>query len=84
MTFSSNAVAFRWENNSVILQRGTTVIQIIPEDATQLRTMKDNLQFTEYFQTTALKNREARRVFQSWERKDSQLLHKVFSEMTGD
>lgn len=84
MAFASNTVSLRWENNSLILQRGLTVIQILPEDATQLRTMKGSSEFTEYFRSTALKNREARRVFQSWERKDAQLLQKLHQEMTAE
>jgi hypothetical protein len=82
MTFTSDTVALQWYQNSLVLRRGQTTIQIIPEDATTLRTMKEQETFVEFFRSTALKNREARRVFESWERKDSALLLKVYKEMT--
>jgi hypothetical protein len=71
-----------WFQNSVVLRRGETTIQILPDDSNTLRTMKDEAAFIEYFRKTALKNREARRVFEAWERKDDQLLVKLHQEMT--
>jgi hypothetical protein len=82
MAFQSAIVTFQWFQNSVVLRRGQTTIQILPEDAATLRTMKEKETFLEYFRSTALKNREARRVFEAWERKDTDLLGKVYKEMT--
>lgn len=82
MAFASETVTFQWFQNSVVLRRGQTTIQIVPEDASTLRTMKEKDTFLEYFRSTALKNREARRVFEAWERKDTQLLSKIYKEMT--
>ncbi len=82
MPFASEVVSFQWFQNSVVLRRGQTTIQVLPEDAATLRTMKEKETFIEFFRATALKNREARRVFEAWERKDTQLLSKVYQEMT--
>ncbi len=82
MTFNSDSVTLQWFQNSVVLRRGQTNIQIVPDDTSTLRTLKDKEAFIAYFRATALKNREARRVFESWERKDSALLNKIFQELT--
>jgi hypothetical protein len=82
MPFTSPVCSMTWFQNSVVLRRGETTIQILPDDSSTLRTMKDESAFIEYFRKTALKNREARRVFEAWERKDEQLLAKLHQEMT--
>ena len=81
MTFQSSAVSLEWNQNSLVLRRGDSVLLIESDKVNQLRTLKENAAFEEYFRTTALVNREARRVFQAWERKDSALIGKLFSEM---
>jgi hypothetical protein len=82
MSFNSDTVTLQWFQNSVVLRRGQTNIQIIPDDTATLRTLKDRDAFVGYFRETALKNREARRVFESWERKDATLLTKIHNELT--
>lgn len=81
MTFSSPAVALRWEQNNLIMTRGQSQLLIKAEDIQNLRGMKDATEFSTYFQTKALVNREARRVFQAWERKDAELLPKLHKEI---
>lgn len=81
MAFSSPAVALRWDRNNLILTRGTSQLLIKSDDIQALRGLKDAPAFNEYFQTKALVNREARRVFQAWERKDGELLQKLHKEI---
>lgn len=79
--FTSNAVSLEWNQNNLVLRRGDSVLLIESDKVNELRTRKEAPSFEEYFRTTALVNREARRVFQAWERKDSQLLHKLYQEV---
>lgn len=82
MVFSSNAVDLEWNRNNLILKRGASTLVINPEHVVTLRTQDSQEAFNNFFLTTALQNREARRVFQAWERKDAQLLAKIYTEMT--
>lgn len=81
MPFSSPAVSLRWERNNLILSRGTSQLLIKAEDVQALRGLKEQAPFSEYFLNKALVNREARRVFQAWERKDAELLQKLHQEI---
>ncbi|BBH52802.1 hypothetical protein [Fluviispira sanaruensis] len=81
MTFTSSAVSLEWNRNNLILTRGASQIVIAAEKVQNLRTQDTETGFIEYFRSTALENREARRVFQSWERKDKELLNKIYKEM---
>lgn len=81
MAFTSSAVTLRWERNNLILTRGTSQLLIKAEDIQNLRGIKDQQPFSDYFLTKALVNREARRVFQAWERKDTALLQKLHQEI---
>ncbi len=82
MTFTSSACTLEWNRNNLTLRRGDSVLMIESNHVTQLRTLKSDIDFTEFFKNTALQNREARRVFQAWERKDTALLQKIFKEMS--
>jgi hypothetical protein len=66
--FASTACSLEWNQNNLILKRGDSMLLIESEKVNELRTRKDSPAFEEYFRTTALVNREARRVFQAWER----------------
>lgn len=79
--FTSNAVSLEWNQNNLVLRRGDSVLLIESDKVNELRTRKEAPSFEEYFRTIALVNREARRVFQAWERKDSQLLQKLYQEV---
>ncbi|MEN9810561.1 MAG: hypothetical protein RLZZ488_2128 [Pseudomonadota bacterium] len=81
MTFNSSAVSLEWKMNSLILRRGASVLMIEAANVQVLRTLKEKNDFNEFFKTKALVNREARRVFEAWERKDKDLLDKLFGEM---
>lgn len=81
MAFTSSAVQLRWERNNLILSRGTSQLLIKAEDVQALRGLKEKAPFSDYFLTKALVNREARRVFQAWERKDAELLQKLHQEI---
>jgi len=81
MAFDSSAVDLQWVRNSLVIRRGTTQILIDAEKVQSLRMLSDEAEFKNYFLTTALVNREARRTFHSWERKDISLLNKLFKEM---
>jgi len=81
MTFNSLAVSLEWKLNNLIMRRGASVLMIEAANVQVLRTLKEKNEFKEFFRTKALVNREARRVFEAWERKDTGLLEKLFGEM---
>lgn len=81
MVFTSSAITLEWNQNNLILKRGASQILIKKENVQNLRTQDSEDSFVQYFRTTALENREARRVFLSWERKDVALLNKIYKEM---
>lgn len=81
MAFNSLAVSLEWQLNNMILRRGASVLMIEAANVQVLRTLKEKKEFTEFFRTKALVNREARRVFEAWERKDKDLLDKLYGEM---
>jgi hypothetical protein len=81
MAFNSLAVSLEWKMNNLILRRGASVLMIEAANVQVLRTLKEKTDFNEFFKTKALVNREARRVFEAWERKDKDLLEKLFGEM---
>lgn len=82
MSFVSDVVSLEWNRNNLILRRGSSALLIEAEKVQNLRTLKSKNEFSEFFLTQALVNREARRVFQSWERKDKDLMGKLFTEVT--
>lgn len=79
--FTSSAVSLQWDRNNLILKRGQSSLVISPENVQVLRTQNSRQEFDEVWHTKALQNREARRVFKAWERKDTQLLDKIYQEM---
>ncbi|MBM3383291.1 MAG: hypothetical protein FJY29_12775 [Betaproteobacteria bacterium] len=81
MAFNSMAVSLEWKLNNMILRRGASILMIEAANVQVLRTLKEKNEFGEFFRTKALVNREARRVFEAWERKDKDLLEKLFAEM---
>jgi len=81
MVFSSAVVTLEWNRNNLILRRGASSLLIDAEKVQTLRTQDSEEEFNNYFRTTALQNREARRVFEAWERKDAELLAKLYKEM---
>ena len=81
MAFTSTAATLAWDHDKMILSRGSSQLLITLEHVRKLRDLKDFNDFSEYFKTTALVNRPARRVFEAWERKDSELLKKIQEEM---
>ena len=84
MSFHSEIVDLEWNRNNLILKRGQSSLVINPENVQSLRTMDSEENFTQFFLNSALQNREARRVFKSWERKDKDLLKKIYTEMTSE
>ena len=83
MSFSSTVVNIEWNRNNLILKRGASTLIINAENVQSLRTQDSETNFIEFFRTKALENREARRVFEAWERKDKELLAKLYKEMQG-
>jgi hypothetical protein len=82
MSFTSSVVTLEWNRNNLVLKRGQSVLLIDAEKVTALRQLKEIKAFEEYWRTSALQNREARRVFEAWERKDTDLLPKLAKEVT--
>jgi len=81
MTFQSNAATLEWHQNNLVLRRGASSLVINAQNVQELRTAESQDAFNNLFLTKALQNREARRVFQAWERKDTDLLNKLYQEM---
>jgi len=81
MAFTSSVVTLEWNRNNLILKRGESVLLIDAEKVQVLRGLKDRGEFETNWRTTALQNREARRVFEAWERKDADLVGKLHKEM---
>lgn len=81
MTFSSSVVSLEWNRNNLILKRGASSLVINAENVQSLRTQDNEADFIDFFRKKALENREARRVFEAWERKDKELLGKIYKEM---
>lgn len=84
MSFQSQAISLQWQNNNMVLKRGASTLVIIPDHVMELRVQDSKEKFDEYFRKTALQNREARRLFEAWERKDSELLDKIHQEVTAN
>lgn len=82
MAFTSDAVNIEWNRNNLIIKRGASSLVINAENVQSLRTQENETAFNEFFRTKALQNREARRVFEAWERKDKELLNKLYKEMS--
>ena len=80
MVFQSNVIELEWNRNHLVLKRGQSSLVIDPEKVQNLRIQSDMHAFSEYFLNTALVNREARRVFEAWKRKDPDLLAKIYKE----
>ncbi len=80
-TFASSAITLQWDRSNLILKRGQSSLVISPENVQELRTQSSRPEFDNIWLTKALQNREARRVFKAWERKDDQLLEKIYKEM---
>lgn len=82
MVFQSSAVSLEWNGGNLVLRRGQSTLVINPENVQSLRTQDSKQSFVEYWNSKALQNRAARRVFEAWERKDPDLLVKIYGEMT--
>jgi hypothetical protein len=82
MAFTSEAVSIEWNRNNLILKRGASTLVINAENVQSLRTQDSENEFNSFFRSKALQNREARRVFEAWERKDKELLAKLYKEMS--
>jgi hypothetical protein len=81
MAFESTAVTIEWNRNNLILKRGASMLVIEADKIQGLRELKEETAFNEFWRGQALQNREARRVFEAWERKDVALLAKVRTEV---
>ena len=81
MAFASTAVTIEWNRNNLIIRRGASQLLIDAQHVQDLRLQDSETSFNEVFRTKALQNREARRVFLAWERKDSELLAKIYKEV---
>ncbi|MES2614248.1 MAG: hypothetical protein V4591_02415 [Bdellovibrionota bacterium] len=81
MVFTSTAVNIEWNRNNLVIKRGASTLVINAENVQNLRTQDSEASFVDFFRKKALENREARRVFEAWERKDKELLTKLYKEM---
>ena len=62
----------------VILQNGHTELLILDQYVSELKKLEEKKDFAEYFRSTALVNRNARRLFDSWIRKEPKLWSRLF------
>lgn len=64
---------------AVILRGKGAELLILPQYISHLQTLKEAKKFVEYFKSEALVNRSARKLFESWERKDSTLWKNIYN-----
>ncbi|MFK7872047.1 MAG: hypothetical protein AB8C84_02600 [Oligoflexales bacterium] len=62
----------------VILQNGHTELLILDQYVKELQQKQEKKPFAEYFRSTALVNRNARRLFDSWVRKEPKLWSRLY------
>lgn len=70
---------------ALILRSRVSELLILPQHIAQLKTNTDPKAFSKYFMDSALVNRPARKLFESWLRKDQAIwarLYKTISQMT--
>jgi outer membrane biosynthesis protein TonB len=65
-------------DGSFVLQGKGSELLILAEHTHELRSRKVPKEFAAYFMSEALVNRPARKMFESWLRKDSELWRKIF------
>lgn len=72
-------VSISFVKNHLWLQSGSSELLITPEHIVELHKRHDKKEFAGYFLRQALLNRPARKLFQSWLRKDAQLWQKLYA-----
>ncbi|MDE3269174.1 MAG: hypothetical protein OYH77_02705 [Pseudomonadota bacterium] len=65
--------------NHLWLRSGSSELIIIPEHVVELHKRHDKKEFARYFLNQALLNRPARKLFQSWARKDAMLWRNIYT-----
>ena len=65
--------------NHLWLRSGNSELLITPEHIVALHKRHDKKDFANYFLRQALLNRPARKLFQSWARKDTELWRKIYT-----
>ena len=63
---------------SLVLRSKQTELWILPVFMTQLKILTVPKDFSQYFLREALVNRSARKLFESWARKDSSLWPRIY------
>lgn len=72
-------VSIRFIKSHLWLRSGNSELLITPEHIVQLHKRHDKKEFAEYFLRQALLNRPARKLFQSWTRKDAELWRNIYA-----
>ena len=72
-------VSIRFIKSHLWLRSGNAELLITPEHIVQLHKRHDKKEFADYFLRQALLNRPARKLFQSWTRKDAELWRKIYA-----
>lgn len=76
-------VSINFIKDHLWLRSGNSELLIIPAHIVELHKRHDKKEFASYFLHQALLNRPARKLFQSWTRKDSQLWQKIYTLIMG-
>lgn len=72
-------VSISFIKNHLWLRSGNSELLITPEHIVALHKRQDKKDFANYFLRQALLNRPARKLFQSWARKDAELWRKIYT-----
>lgn len=70
--------------NSLILRARGVELLVLPVHIEALKTKKESKDFAEYFLTTAMVNRSARKLYEAWLKKDSTLWRRVYHSVMND
>jgi len=73
----SNVEVMQYQGAVLLRARGSELI-ILPNHVHELQNAKEPKAFAQYFLSEALVNRPARKLFDSWLRKDSELWKRIF------
>lgn len=71
-------VELYYVQDSVVLRTRSSELLILPQHVKALQTLAAKDAFAKYFTESALLNRPARKLFNSWARKEVNLLERVY------
>ena len=70
-------------SETIILKAQNSELLVLKEHVDALKQLNDHQKFCDYFLYTALLNRSARKLFESWLRKNPTLWERIYKEVHG-